>query len=529
MSKDRSGLITILLAAAVLWGVNFIWLRRDTRPPVWDMALHQTYALNYLPQGQGSAEALAWSARSGNYPPFVHLAMALCYRVFHPGPHIAVLANIPATLLLFWSLYALALDLAGARAARWACVLSVLTPYLIWMSRETVLDYWLSAWVAAAWVALRKTEKFQSRRWSLLFGLSSALGMLTKWFFAGFLVFPVLYVCIQSRIWRERRRMLHLADALLVAGVLAGAWYLPNLPNLMSYFPENMKIGALEGEPPVFSFQSFIYYLRLLEGYQLFGILFLVLAVSCVFVWKRRLLRDGGFFVAAVCGGWAVMTLLRTKDARFTMPLLAPMTIIAGAWLSTWSRAFWARAVQAGLVGVLCFQAYAANFGVHWLPEQVVLASGYTGSVRWDWNLYLQNFFHICGPPRREDWKLEEMVLKVADDARSKGVEPTLALIPDLPFFNSTNFAYFARLRGLPVQVDQLKADPAGIGAFDGYNYVIMSERDQGIAWTTHRSGALNQIVVDNPQIFLLAGLYLIPDGNCARLYFVQRARNSQE
>jgi 4-amino-4-deoxy-L-arabinose transferase-like glycosyltransferase len=197
MSKDRSGLITILLAVAVIWGVNFIWLRRDTRPPVWDMALHQTYALNYLPQGQGSEEALAWSSRSGNYPPFVHLAIALCYRIFHAGPHIAVLANIPATLLLFWSLYALALDLAGERAARWACVLSVLTPYLIWMSRETVLDYWLSAWVAAAWVALRKTEKFQSHRWSLLFGLVSAFGMLTKWFFAGFLFFPVLYVCIQ--------------------------------------------------------------------------------------------------------------------------------------------------------------------------------------------------------------------------------------------------------------------------------------------------------------------------------------------
>jgi hypothetical protein len=378
--------------------------------------------------------------------------------------------------------------------------------------------------VAAAWVALRKTEKFQSHHWSLLFGLISALGMLTKWFFAGFLFFPVLYVSLRSRIWRERRRMIHLVDALLVAGVLAGAWYLPNLPNLVRYFPENMKIGALEGEPPVFSFQSFIYYLRLLEGYQLFGILFLVLAVSCVFVWKRRLLRDGGFLVAAVCGGWAVMTLLRTKDARFTMPLLAPMTIIAGAWLSTWSHAFWARAVQAGLVAVFCFQAYAANFGVRWLPEAVVLAPGYSGSVRWDWNLYLQDFFHICGPPRAEDWKLEAILQKVAEDSRTKGVVPTLALIPDLAFFNSTNFGLMARLQGLLVHVGQLKAEPNGIQAFDGYNYVIMTERDQGIAWTTHRSSALNQIVVDNPLTFRLVGLYLIPGDNCARLYFVHRS-----
>jgi 4-amino-4-deoxy-L-arabinose transferase-like glycosyltransferase len=527
MARDRSGWVTILLAAAAIWGINFIWLSRDTRPPVWDMALHQTYALNYLPQAQDSpAASLPWNERSGNYPPFVHLVIALCFRIFHPGPHIAVLANIPATLLLFWALYVLSVDLAGVGAARWACLLGALTPYLIWMSRETVLDYWLSAWVAAALVALRRAERFQSHRWSLLFGLTCALGMLTKWFFAAFLFFPLLYVCLQSRIWREQRRMIHLADALLVAGTISGVWYLPNLPALARYFPENMRIGALEGEPPAVSFQSFIYYLRLLEGYQLFAVLFLVVAVACVVVWRRRLLRDGGFLVAAVCGGWVIMALLRTKDARFTMPLLALLLIIAGAWLSNWSRDWRARALKVALVAVLCFQAYAANFGVRWLPERVVLAPGYSGSVRWDWNLYLQNFFRILGPPRREDWQLREIVLKVSNDAQSRSVEPTLAFIPDLPFFNSTTFTYYCRLLGLAMHADQLKADPAGVAAFAGYNYVVVTEGDQGIAWTTHRSRALSQIVVDNPQTFLLAGLYIIPDGNCARLYYIQRAQH---
>ncbi|MGA2264012.1 MAG: glycosyltransferase family 39 protein [Acidobacteriota bacterium] len=528
MSKERGGLVTVLLAVTVLWGVNFIWLRLDTRPPVWDMALHQSYALNYLPTGPGSAEALPLMSRSGNYPPLVHLMIAFCYLVFYPDPHIAVLANIPASVLLIGSIYVLGVNLAGARAARWACLLTVLTPYLIWMSRETVLDYWLSAWVAAGLVALRKTDRFHSHRWSIFFGLICALGLLTKWFFAGFLFFPVLYVCIRSRIWREPGRVIHFVDSLLVAGVIAGVWYLANIPNLVRYLPENLKIGALEGEPPVFSFQSFIYYLRLLEGYQLFGILFLVVVLSCVFVWRRRLLRDGGFLLAAVCGGWLVMTLLRTKDARFTMPLLGLLAIIAGAWLQSWSSAWWARVLKVSLVFVLGFQAYAANFGVRWLPEAVVLAPGYSGSVRWDWNLYLQNFFHICGPPRAEDWKLAAILRDVAEHSRSKRVGPTLALIPDLPFFNSTTFGLMARLRGLPVHVDQLKTKPNGIRAFDGYNYVVVTERDQGIAWTTHRSGALNQIVVDNPLVFRLVGLYLIPGDNCARLYFVHRSEETR-
>ena len=42
--------------------------------------------------------------------------MACCYLLFHPGPHVAVLANIPATILLLWALYELTLELAGEEA-----------------------------------------------------------------------------------------------------------------------------------------------------------------------------------------------------------------------------------------------------------------------------------------------------------------------------------------------------------------------------------------------------------------------------
>jgi len=520
IGRTGARLATILPMVVLLWGVNIVWLRRDTRPPVWDMALHQTYALNYLPHTSGAAPA-PLTSRSGNYPPFVHLVIALCYFVFHPGPHIAVLANIPATVLLLWSVYLLGEDLAGFEAARWACLLTTLTPYLMWFSRETILDYWLAAWVAAGLVALRKAEDFQSHARSLLFGLICALGMLSKWFFAGFLLFPFALVCIRSRIWKDHGRLRHMADALLLAGALAGIWYLPNLGHLARYFFENAQIGALEGEPRVLSFQSLIYYLRLLEGYQLFGILFLLLALSSAFVWKRRLLRDSAFLLAAVCGGWALMTLLRTKDPRFTMPLLGPLAIVSGAWLGSFDKIWWKRALKIGLVVLLCFQAYAANFGVRWIPKEVVLAQGYRGSVSWNWNLYLQDYFQLLGSPRREDWKLDEILAKVKEDARRSGARLTLALTADLPLFNSENLQLMARLRGFPLHIEHLRTVHDGIKAFDDYDYIVMTEREQGMGWTTTNSRALNQIIVDHPETFRVIGLYLLPDGNGARLYSV--------
>ena len=516
------GLVTAFVATLLLWGLHIVWLSRDTRPPVWDMALHQAYALNYA--GDSAPESVKLWEKSGNYPPFVHLVIAAVFWIFHPGPHIAVMANIPATFILFWAVYLLAKDFTGPPAGRWACLLLGLTPYAIWISRETILDYWLAAWYAAALAILRRTEDFESRAWTLLLGAVLALGLLTKWFFAGIILIPLVYACVNSRIWRYPSRCIHLLDALILAGVLAAPWYLPNLPRLLQYFGQNAGIGAREGEPPVFSFQSAIYYLRLLEGYQLFGFLFALLVLACIFCWKKKLIGDWKFLAVSIAGGWLVMTLLRTKDPRFTLPLLGPLAIIPAVWIQSWKRTALNNALKAAIIAVLCFQAYAANFGVPWLPERAVILRGYQGSLRWDWNLYLQNYFDILGKPKREDWRQDEILRRIALDSKQKSVEPSLALIPDLPWFNGSNFKLYAAMRGVALRVGHLQWAADGIDSFRGFNYVLMTERDQGMSWTTGNSLALNRIVVDHPGTFRLVELYPLPNGDCARLYSIQRA-----
>jgi 4-amino-4-deoxy-L-arabinose transferase-like glycosyltransferase len=519
---NKRDLALVFALACALWGLNAVWLQRDTRPPVWDMALHQTYALNYLPGAPVPPGTGLWE-RSGNYPPFVHIVIALAYGLFHPGPHIAILANIPATILLFWGVYELALMFAGAGAARWACALTALTPYLIWMSKETILDYWLGAWVVVSLVLLLKTEGFQSRRASVLLGLTCALGLLTKWLFAGFIAVPAAYVIIRDRIWKSDRRLINCADAVLIAAAVAGVWYLPNLPRLIRYYSENAQIGAREGEPQIISFQSLIYYLRLLEGYQLFALLFCLFLLSVFFVCRRRGMRDGKLWAAAIIGGWLAMMILRTKDPRFTLPLLGPMMIVVGAWLQSWGGGWKPRLIKIALMILLCVQAYAIDFGIPWLPQEVILAQGYQGSLRWDWNLYLQHYFHILGAPKMEDWKQDAILRRAADDARRSHMQPALAVVPDLPRFNSTNFQLFARLRGYSFRVDHPQAARNGIRAFDGYTYAIMTERDQGMSWSTAESRMLNQIIVDEHQTFQLLEVYVLPNSDAARLYAIRR------
>jgi|WetSurSiteA1Bulk_404760.scaffolds.fasta_scaffold07447_2 4-amino-4-deoxy-L-arabinose transferase-like glycosyltransferase len=524
MTADKTGFLTACLLTALLWGVQIAWLEHDTRPPVWDMALHQTYALNYVESEHAAfGDSLKPWERSGHYPPFVHWMIAAAFLIFHPGPHIAVLANIPATFILLWAVYELAKDLAGPLAGRWSCLLTALTPFLIWISRETILDYWLSAWFVAALVALRKTQGFQSRYWSVLLGIFMALGLLSKWFFLGFIFAPLAYVIFRFRVWQYPVRCIHLADSLIISGVVAGLWYLPNLPLLIRYFGENAKFGALEGEPTIFSSQSFIYYLRLLEGYQLFAILFAILCIACVFIWRNKLISDWKFLALTIAGGWLIMTLLRTKDPRFTLPLIGPLSIVSGTWIGSWKRTWWNRTAQVALVALLGFQAYVSNFGISWLPKRAVILQGYQGSFRWDWNLYLQDYFDVFGKPKREDWKQDAVIRRIAEDSQKRNVKPALAIVPDLPRFNESNFTLYARFRAVPVQVSHLKSASNGMNSFEGYNYVLMTEHDQGMSWTTGASSALNQMIVDNPSIFRLVELYQLPTGDGARLYYILR------
>ncbi len=525
MSSKLSGLLTVSALSATLWIVNWLWLARDTRPPVWDMAMHQAYALNYLPGGKATPAGVLppWN-RSGNYPPLVHLIIAFCYLLLHPGPHVAILANVPATILLLWAIYDLASGLGSPATAKWACLLTALIPYLIWMSRETTLDYWLSAWVAASLALLRRASGFESHSTSLLLGGAIAFGLLTKWLFAGFIFFPLLYSCIEYRVWKYPARVLHLADALIVAGTISGFWYLPNASRLIQYFGENARVGAREGEPAIFSLQSLIYYVRLLEGYQLFALLFALVCLSGFWVIRKKpLLQDGRLLAVAILGGWLSMTLLRTKDPRFTMPLLGLLAIVPACWIQSYKQTWHARLVKAFLVALLCFQAYAANFGIAWLPRRIVIAEGYQGSLRWDWNLYLQDYFGILGSPRREDWKQVAILRKIAEVA-SKNREPvSLAVVPDLPRFSAANFDLMAKLARLGIRVDHPQSAANGIRSFDGFNYVLMTEGNQGMPWTTSSARALNKIIVDEHEVFRLISLYPLPNGDYVRLYYIQR------
>ena len=154
-----------------------------------------------------------------------------------------------------------------ATANAMAAVLATFYPYLLWISRETIIDYWLCAIVAAAMWALIKTKEFSDPRWSIAFGAFAGIGMLTKWTFPFFLILPA--------IWCARRNWKNAAAAAAIAAAIASIWYLPSLSQLAEFATLNAAGGEFEGDPKRLSFTAVVFYIRALEGYQLFLPLFL--------------------------------------------------------------------------------------------------------------------------------------------------------------------------------------------------------------------------------------------------------------
>jgi hypothetical protein len=141
--------------------------------------------------------------------------------------------------------------------------------------------------------------------------------------------------------------------------------------------------------------------------------------------------------------------------------------------------------------------------------------------LRWDWQLFSQHYFGILGAPRREDWKQREVIDRIVQESRLRGSGMAVALVPDLPRFNTSNFLLASAEARLLLRFDHLKSLPAGLDGFAFHDFVILSDGDQGMSWTTHSAAALNQFILDRPEVFKHVESFSLPNNDTAHLYFI--------
>ena len=495
----------ILLAAAFAYLAiaNVIWIARDTRPPFWDMAAHQTAALRIhdAVESAGPAGLTQIESLTLPYPPFYHSIVAVFYAMFGRSTDTAQYANIPAILLLLLATYGIGRTILSPLSAASAAVLVSFYPLLLWLSRETIIDYWLTGMVAASvWVLLR-TKEFSDLRWSIAFGVVAGLGMLTKWTFPFFLALPFL--------WCSRNHWKKAALAGSIAAGVAAVWYLPAAPAMAQLLRINSGQALSEGDPGRISLQAIAFYVRALEGYQLFLPLFSAFVIGAILL-AGRFEKRWMPIVLWVAGGWAGLLLFQNKDPRYSAPILPAIAIVTAILIEK------RRWLLVPLMALLLFQHYLVSFGLRQLPQTAMIARGVGGPLPWNWNIYTQQYFGLWGPPADEDWRIEYVLKKIS---RTGGPPVRIGMIPDIPRFDSFAFQFYATLGHFPVTVIRLiSPDEEAISNTD---YILLSETDQGPVYAATPGPGIKDYILGRPDRFEILEWFALPNGNVIRLYRV--------
>jgi len=494
----------IVLAAAIAYLVaaNILWIAIDTRPPFWDMANHAMWSLGVLRdfQQNGISALTTLPYASPGYPPLYYAVVAIAYRLLGTSIDSAQLANLPALVLLALATYGIARQLMTSSAAVVAAVLVNFYPFMLWISRETLIETWLTAMVALAIWTLLQTREFTRPGWSLIFGVVCGLGMLTKWTFLIFVALPAL--------WAARKHWSNAVKAAAVAALISAYWYIPRFPTLARSWQQVAVAAPNEGDPTFFSAQAWIFYIRALEGSLLFLPLFLAFLVGAVVV-IRKWNSQWSTVLLSILGGWAGLMLLPGADPRYATGALPAIAVVTAAAFEK------RKAARVVLGAFLVFQHLLVSFGIPWLPERIVVMKGPGGPVPYEWNLYTQSYFGLWGKPRGEDWQIDRVLQRVSmDSARPVRV----GLIPDLPRFDQPAFQFAIEMERYPVVVTrQISAEEPSLVEND---YLLMSAGEQtAFGSPAPQAKEINALIRSRPDRFQAVETFGLPNGEMINLY----------
>ncbi|MFO7632685.1 MAG: glycosyltransferase family 39 protein [Caldilinea sp.] len=169
-------------------------------------------------------------------PPLLYLLTQPAYALFGRDTDVALLPNIALFAVILWFTFLLSRRMSGDWVAIFAVALLSLLPMAVAMTRLYYMENSLTAALLIALYALLRSESFEQRGWTIVFGVALGFALLAKWTAPVYLALPVLYVLWRGEFWASQRCALGALRpqwrpalaALIIGALLALLWYLPN-------------------------------------------------------------------------------------------------------------------------------------------------------------------------------------------------------------------------------------------------------------------------------------------------------------
>jgi dolichyl-phosphate-mannose-protein mannosyltransferase len=467
------GLLVVSITA-----LNLLWVSLEDRPPHWDESRHLERSLLFHEHFAGGELGSVLTAYY-DYPPGVYWITDALYALLGTtDAWAAVLAiNVVFLPILVFATYAIGKSLWSRRVGLLAAAFVVASPMIISLFRDFMLDAPLTAMVALALYLLIASDSFSARRPSLLLGAVCGLGVLTKWTFPFYVALPLVVAVVAATRASVRtgttQRLLNVGGAALLASVIGAPWYVSNLGALRRTLDSANEVsGALDGDPPVTSAASIFWYAWNLLSNQLYLVPFLLFLAGVGFVLQARGSAPRNLYpILTILGTYVGGTLLLNKDARYTLPMLPAVAVVAVHWLDYLGGRL-RNALTGGFLAYGAATFAAISFGISGLPDELFVDLDPGGPVsaipetneqgatlpRSGVRIWAQDGF-LNGPPSGENWHQEDLF---EEAARS----PKRALFYQGPltiWFNGFAMQYYGLKHNVTWVATPEEADVAGI------------------------------------------------------------------
>lgn len=169
-------------------------------------------------------------------PPLLYLFSVPFYHLFGPDMDSAQALNVALLAVILGLTFVLARRWLTDGWALFATLLVGFLPMIAAMSRLYYMENLLTALLLINLLALLNSEGFTRRPWSILWGISLGLALLTKWTAPIYILLPMIYVLWQGekqdpqwqyvQQWRINWRAL--AGAIGLAALLVIGWWWPS-------------------------------------------------------------------------------------------------------------------------------------------------------------------------------------------------------------------------------------------------------------------------------------------------------------
>ena len=483
------------------------YIAMNNMPLSWDPALHMLYSYLYY--------RLITSFNFGQivhvsnyYPPFFSLTSAFMYILFGFSEKTGIITNIVYYFILVYSIYGISSTLWNRKVSYLSIIIISAYPFLLTLQREFMLDFALTAMVALTVYLFLKSNYLRDIKYSALFGLALGLATLTKWD-AFLYILPFVLAEIYFEYGLNFNKLKEISGcaivALLLAFISSSWWYLPNLGVVTKRLLYFANIGGKEGNPPFWTLNGWLYYLKSLDFSM--GLIFTVIFFAGVawMIYRKKLSRHRYSMLFTVLVIYVALTFLSNKDNRYILPALPFIAMLTGVFISDVIKTYELNAgkmnvskiVTCLIVLISAVQICSATFAV---PD------------------FHNPYIMISSKPQSQNWHINDILKTISKYAKPGDVVITLA---DHPYLNGQSLEFYRVVKGYTFRIFNGPYLPVNyvIKDFNRINFVIVIEPRIHKGVYGSAEAKLYSAFYKYRSDFKLIGKYPLPDKTYVYIY----------